>query len=124
MRDDWYEAAIDDLEQAADDLRASLDFTMGNFATLRHEHRAGGSLLPIIQARMAGGGRTQRLAPTRAFKAWERALTAYRAQVIQELVDEDDLTFSDAAELLDISRQMVSRLYSAARAMDGDNQPE
>jgi DNA invertase Pin-like site-specific DNA recombinase len=72
---------------------------------------AGDGLVDIIPALVARGGRETRLAPTRAYHAFERAITAYRARAIRELVDDEHMTYTEIAELIGVSRQMVARLY-------------
>lgn len=49
-------------------------------------------------------GRSTRLAPTLAFREFERAVTAYPAQAIRPFVDDEHLTFTEAANLTGVSQ--------------------
>jgi hypothetical protein len=111
MDDDWYVVSIDAVEQAAEDLRTALDSVLEALSSARQERLAGVGLLEIVNGLRARGGRTTRLAPTLAFREFERALTIYRARAIQALVDEEHLTFTEVGDLTGVSRQMIARLY-------------
>jgi DNA-directed RNA polymerase specialized sigma24 family protein len=111
MSDDWYMDSIDRVQRAADDLHASLDVVMDALADARTARAAGDGLVDIVGGLVARGGRETRLAPTRAFRAFEQAVTAYRARTIRALVDGERMTYTEIAELLGVSRQMVARLY-------------
>jgi hypothetical protein len=114
--DDWYVASIDDVQRSADDLKAAIDHTMNALVEARARRLAGVGLLDIVRGLVAGGGRETRLAPARAFKAWEAAIAAYRAQAVRALVDEDHMTYTQIGELIGVSRQIVARLYQSATA--------
>src|SRR5687767_2777694 len=109
--DDWYLAAIDDVQRSADDLKAAIDHTMAALMEARASRLAGVGPVDIVHGLVARGGRETRLGPTRAFNAWEAAMTAYRAQAVRALVDEDHMTYTQIGELIGVSRQMVARLY-------------
>jgi DNA-directed RNA polymerase specialized sigma24 family protein len=111
MSDDWYLESIDQVQRAADDLHASLDLVMDALADARTARVAGDDLVDIIRGLIARGGRETRLAPTLAFHAFEQAITAYRARAIRALVDDEHMTYTEIAELIGVSRQMVARLY-------------
>jgi DNA-directed RNA polymerase specialized sigma24 family protein len=111
MSDDWYLDSIDLVQRAADDLHASLDVVMDALADARTARVAGDGVVDIVRGLVARGGRETRLAPTQAFRAFEQAITAYRARAIQALVDDEHMTYTEIAGLLGVSRQMVARLY-------------
>jgi DNA-directed RNA polymerase specialized sigma24 family protein len=111
MSEDWYLDSIDQVERAADDLHASLDVVMDALADARTARVAGDDLGDIIRGLIERGGREARLAPTHAFHAFEQALTSYRARAIRSLVDDEHMTYTEIAELIGVSRQMVARLY-------------
>jgi hypothetical protein len=111
MSDDWYLDSIEQVERAADDLRASLDLVMDVLADARTARLSGDGLVDIIRGLIARGGRETRLAPTRSFRAFEQEMTAYRARSIRALVDEEHMTYTEIAQLIGVSRQMVARLY-------------
>jgi hypothetical protein len=116
MDDDWYVAAIDDITRAAEELRAALDVTLAVLAPARQERLAGVGLVGIVSGLVARGGRATRVAPTVAFREFERALTVYRGRAIRALVDEEHLTFTEVANLTGVSRQMIARLYNSNSA--------
>jgi hypothetical protein len=111
MSDDWYLGSIDQVQRAADDLHASLDVVVDALADARTARVAGDGLVDIIRALVDRGGREARLAPTQAFHAFEQSITAYRARAIRALVDDEHMTYTEIAELIGVSRQMVARLY-------------
>ncbi|MEY2425024.1 MAG: hypothetical protein QOI61_596 [Actinomycetota bacterium] len=113
MNDDWFLNSVDEVQRAADDLHAALDLTMDALAEARAAHLAGSDIVEVVRGLADRGGRETRLAPTRAFHAYEQALTAYRARAIRALVDERHMTYTAIAELTGVSRQMVARLYRA-----------
>jgi hypothetical protein len=112
--DDWYVASIDDVQRAADDLKAAIDRTMDALMEARVSRLAGVRFVDIVRGLVAQGGRETRIGPARAFKAWDVAVTAYRAQAVRALVDEDHMTYTQIGELIGVSRQMVARLYRSA----------
>jgi hypothetical protein len=73
----------------------------------------GADLVQTVHRLNELGGRETRLAPTAAFREFERAMTAYRATAIRLLVDDNGMSFSDVGKLIGVSRQMVARLYRA-----------
>jgi hypothetical protein len=113
---DWYVASIDEVQRSADDLKAAIDRTVDALVEARASRLAGVELVDIVCRLVAGGGRETRLGPTRAFKAWEAAVTEYRAHAVRALVDEDQMTYTQIGELIGVSRQMVARLYQSATA--------
>jgi hypothetical protein len=111
---DWYVAAIDRIENAADELRASLDTLVERLGVARAERLAGVSLVEIVDHLVANGGLGTRRAPSAAFDDFERALAAYRARAVRALVDDAGMTFSAIGKNTGVSRQMIARLYRAA----------
>ena len=112
--DDWYVASIDEVQRSAEELKAAIDDAMDALLEARSSRLAGVGLVDIVQGLVAGGGRETRLGPTHAFKAWEAAINAYRAQAVRALVDEDHMTYTQIGKLIGVSRQMVARLHQAA----------
>jgi hypothetical protein len=109
--EDWYTAAVDRVESSAVDLRAAVDGAVDLLRQARRERLDGSGLVDIVEGLVEVGGRQARLAPTVAFRGFERAVTAYRSAVVRRLVDEEHLTFSMVAQLTGVSRQMIARLY-------------
>jgi hypothetical protein len=112
--EDWYTAAVDRVESSAMDLRAAVDGAVDLLRQARRERLDGSGLVDIVEGLVEAGGRQARLAPTVAFREFERSVTAYRAEVVRRLVGEEHLSFSMVAQLTGVSRQMVARLYHGA----------
>jgi hypothetical protein len=112
--DDWYTAAVDRVESSAGNLRSVVDDAVDLLRQARRERVGGTGLVDIVEGLVEAGGREARLAPTVAFREFERAVTAYRAAVVRGLVDEEHMTFSMVAQLTGVSRQMIARLYHRA----------
>jgi hypothetical protein len=114
MGEDWYVAAVDQVETAADRVHSSLQRVVGRLAIAREERLAGRDLIDIVGGLVDEGGRDLRLGPTVAFDEFERAVTMYRARTIRALVDQNGMTFTAVAGLTGVSRQMIARLYRSA----------
>ncbi len=112
--EDWYTAAVDRVESSAMDLLAAANGTVDLLRQARRERLDGTGLVEIVEGLVEAGGRQARLAPTVAFREFERAVTAYRAAVVRRLVDEEHMTFSMIAQMTGVSRQMIARLYRDA----------
>jgi hypothetical protein len=122
MAEDWFIASIDRVEGAANDLHETLDRLMEPLREARSERIRGVGGVDIVEGLLDRGGRDTRLASTVAFREFERAVTDYRASKVRALVDEGHLTFTKAAELTGVSRQMVARLYREAVARDSGDE--
>jgi DNA-directed RNA polymerase specialized sigma24 family protein len=116
MDNDRYTAAIDRVERTAANLHGALDVVVAALEAARRERIAGLNLTDIVRGLATRGGKETRLMPTKAFREFERAISAYRATAIRVLVDEEGMTYSEVAKLTGVSRQMVARLYRAAES--------
>jgi len=58
---------------------------------------------------------TMRKEAAAALARYEHELTLFRSALIQQLVDEQGLTMTEVGQRLEISRQMVARLYRAGK---------
>ncbi len=114
QRRDWFVDAIGKVGVAAEDVHRSMNRIVGQLQDAASRRAAGATLLEVVHQILEEDGRESRLAPTVAYQSFERAVTAYRAQTIRHLVDNEDLTFTDVARLIGVSRQMVARLYQSA----------
>jgi hypothetical protein len=108
---DWYVRSVERIEAAADELRSAIDGVVESLQVAGRQRSQDLPLVDIVRRLNARGGREHRLEPTVAFRHFESAVTAYRAEAVRALVDDDGLTFSAIAQLLGVSRQMVARLY-------------
>jgi hypothetical protein len=101
--------ALQDLETERLRLRAALDALGGSLEALRAATGAGEPLartvpaleLPLVRARTLD-----------AHSGFERAFRRARAAVVAELHDREGLSFTEIANLIGVSRQFVSRMYS------------
>jgi hypothetical protein len=114
MTDDWYVAAIDNVDRAAQAAHAAIDRTVEALLEARQERIAGIPLVDIVDHLVARGGRETRRSADEAFREYADAVTAYRAATIRALVDQELLTMSEIARRTGVSRQMVARLYRSA----------
>jgi hypothetical protein len=108
---DWYGKSVERVEATADELRSAIDGVLESLRLAGRQRSQGMPLVDIVHRLNARGGREHRLEPTVAFRQFEGAVTAYRAEAVRALVDDEGLTFSAIAQLLGVSRQMVARLY-------------
>jgi len=106
--------AIDDVVRHADAVHHATDRAAHELLRAKQEREAGVPLVDVISGLVARGGRTTRLAASEAFLEFEQSLMAYRATAIRGLVDEEQMTFTEIARLIGVSRQMVARLYRTA----------
>ena len=108
--------AIDEVEEAAATLHRAVDAVTDELIRARQLRRGGQPVTAIVQHLLAAGGRQLRLLPMEASGEFERAVTSYRAAAIKELVDVENMTFTQVAAATGVSRQMVARLYRGARS--------
>jgi hypothetical protein len=118
MPEDWYVDAIDAVESAAAVVHETLDRTVATLLVARQERVKGVALRGTVERLVERGGTETRRSVDEAFRAYSDAVTAYRAIVIQALVDEEEMTLTEIARLTGVSRQMVGRLRRAAEAAD------
>jgi hypothetical protein len=79
---------------------------------------AGRSVVDVVDALIATGGRETRLSAADAFHEYERAIASLRAAVVRALVDETGLSLTEVAKRMKISRQAAARLYEPARGVE------
>ncbi len=108
---DWYVEHVELIGAAAADLHSAIDGVVDSLRLAGRLRTEGAELVDLVRWLGERGGRRHRLGPTLAFREFETALAAYRAQAVRVLVDEDHLTFSEIARLAGVSRQMVAKLY-------------
>lgn len=112
MVDDWLIAKIDNVEQAAEAVRAVLGRAREVLEPARQERLAGRSLIEIARDLSSRGAGT-RSATASAYRGYEHAVLELRAAVVRALVDEEGLTLAQLAEAMGVTRQTVTRLYKA-----------
>ncbi len=77
----------------------------------REKLLGGATVSQIVDDLVAQGGRETRLRSSAAINAFEHAIMVYRVGLIQAMVDDEKLSFSEVGRRLSVSRQMVARLY-------------
>lgn len=112
MGGDWFLAKIDAVEQAAEAARAALGRAPEVLEPARADRIAGRPLVQIALdlAHRGGDARTD---ATLAYRGYEHALFELRAGVVRALIDEEELTLSQLAQAMGVTRQTVARLYRA-----------
>lgn len=115
MSEDPVLDAIDGVELAAARLHRAVDSVVRELARAGELRRNGEPVTAITQHLSMAGGRQLRLLPKEAAADFERAVTSYRIAAIRELVDLEGVTFTQIAAMTGVSRQMIARLYRAAR---------
>lgn len=114
MSQDPVVEALDEVEAAAAMLHQAVDAVTHELMRARELRRGGKPMTAIVQQLVMAGGRQLRMMPMGAAAEFERAVTAYRAAAIKDLVDDEGMTFTQVAAMTGVSRQMVARLYRAA----------
>ena len=113
MGADWFLAKIDAVEQAAEAARAALGRAPDVLGPARADRVAGRPLVQIAQD-LANRGAEARTGTALAYRRYEHAVFELRAAVVQALVDEEGVSFSQLAQAMGVTRQTVARLYRAA----------
>ncbi len=113
MGADWFLVRIDAVEQAAEAARAALGRAPEVLEPARADRIAGRPLVQIALD-LAKRGSEARADAALAYRGYEHALFELRAAVVRALVDEEELTLSQLAQAMGVTRQTVARLYRAA----------
>jgi len=111
---DWLLAAIDDIERNAKEACGALETAISALAPARDARERGEPVSAILQELLASGGPGLRRKTAERFAGYEQAVTRFRGRIIRSLVDEERMSLTDVGKLLQISRQMTTRLYRRA----------
>jgi len=111
MAEDWFVEAVERVAEAGREACLAIDAAVGELRQGRAARDAGRSVVEIIDELASAGGRETRLSAADAFRKYERAVAALRAEVVRSLVDEGGLSLTDVARRMKISRQAATRLY-------------
>jgi hypothetical protein len=111
--DDWMAGAIDEIARSASAAHAAIDAVVAAAETLREKRRAGASDAEIFDFAVASEGRQTRLRASAALDKFERSMMVLRARLVRSKVDQHKVSFSRLAPQMEVSRQMVARLYRA-----------
>ncbi len=111
MTDDWFVEAVEKVCAAGQAAQEALTAVVEVLDEGRRARLAGKSILEIVDGLIGGGGREVRFASAEAFRDFERAVAAMRAEVVRSLVNDHGLSLTAVARRLNISRQAAARLY-------------
>jgi hypothetical protein len=111
--------ATDAVIAAAGDLQDALAAGLQTLAATRAALLAGTSATVTLE-QLGNHGRAQRMQSGAAIDAYERAVMTFRGEIARALVDEG-MTLADAARVMGVSRQVVTRLHAAATARRQDD---
>jgi hypothetical protein len=120
MTEDWFVAAAEGVADAGRQAGLAIETAVGALRQGCDARNAGRSIVDVVDELIAAGGREMRLSAADAFREYERSIAALRAGVVRALVDEGDLSLTDVARRMKISRQAAARLYEAGTPEGGD----
>jgi len=112
--EDWLLASVAEIEMAGRDTVASVEAVIASLESVREARRSGRSSAEIAGGIIAAGGPAMRRRAGAAVAGYERAIMIFRSRVVRSLVDDEQLSFSEVARRMGVSRQKVTRLYHAA----------
>jgi hypothetical protein len=107
----WLLEAIKRIEQAGEEAQAAIGNGIVSTEVARERLLAGLPVSEIVADLIAQGGRETRLRASAAVDAYEHAVMVYRAGLVRAMVDEEHLSFAQVAQVMAVSRQMITRLY-------------
>ena len=77
----------------------------------RQRRASGADVLQVFEAQVADDSPLVRVQLGEALRRFEHEIRLFRALVVSVLVDEEKMTLSAVARRLNLSRQLVTRLY-------------
>jgi hypothetical protein len=104
-------AAIERIEQTGRELQRAMAEGLASINGARERLLAGSAVSEMVADLVAEGGRDARLKASVAIEAYEHAVMVYRAGLIRAMVDDERLSFAQVARRMEVSRQMIARLY-------------
>jgi hypothetical protein len=113
VTEDWFVEAVDRVAEAGRRACLAIETAVDASREGCETRKAGRSIVDVVDAMIAAGGREARLGAADAFREYERAVASLRAGVVRALVDEDGLSLTAAAQRMKISRQAAARLYES-----------
>jgi hypothetical protein len=124
-RNDWMLDAIDEVARTAENAHRAIDEVVEMIGATRAQRQGGARTEEIFDGLVNAGGRRKRLRAAAALDEFEHAILVYRAGCVRALVNEESATFSDLGRRMEVSRQMVARLYrTAGDSARGARSPE
>lgn len=107
----WLLEAIKRIEQSGEDAQRAIGAGVASTDMARERLEAGMPISEIVADLMAQGGREARLRSSAAVDEYEHAVMVYRAGLVRAMVDEEQMSFAQVAQVMAVSRQMITRLY-------------
>ena len=80
---------------------------------------SGGGVKQVLEAQLADDTPLVRLQLGEAMRRFDHEIRLFRASVVRVLVDEEQMTLSAVARRLNVSRQLVTRLYGMTSSNAG-----
>jgi hypothetical protein len=117
VEDDWLVECIDDMIRAAELVSQRLNEFVASVKVARADRLAGGPLQKWVEAVSRRGGRQTRLASAEAIKGFEHVVMVFRSKTVRALVDDEGMTLTEVARLLQTTRQNIARLYRATEGL-------
>lgn len=111
MTEDWFTDAVGRVAAAGDQACRAIEAAVDALQVGGRAWHEGRPIVDIVDELIAAGGRETRIRAADAFREYERAIAAMRAEVVRALVDDGGLSMTDVAKRLKISRQAAARLY-------------
>jgi DNA-directed RNA polymerase specialized sigma subunit len=108
---DWLLASLDEVERTAREAQDALAAAVRFLAETRREQDAGLPMAEIADGILSQGGRETRLQASSAMDLYERAVMRLRGGVVRALIDEENVSLTELAQRMGVSRQVVARLY-------------
>jgi hypothetical protein len=90
-----------------------------SLAETRRERNAGSPIAETADQVLARQGRETRLHASAAMDAYERAAMRFRSGMVRALVEEGNLSLTEVARRMGVSRQVVTRLYRVGASENG-----
>ena len=115
VSDHPYDTAVDEVLQAAHDVREALQAWDEDLLEARRQRARRDPFVAIVDSGIGQGARDRRVAVDEAIAGYRSAVMRLRAAAVLTLVDGEGMTLTAAAKLLKISRQMASRLYATGQ---------
>ena len=107
----WLLEAIERVEQTGEEAQRAIREGVASIDSARGQLTAGATVSEIVDDLIARGGRDARLRSSAAIDAFEHAVMLYRVGLIQAMVDDEKLSFTEVGRHLGVTRQMIARLY-------------
>jgi hypothetical protein len=124
VTEDWFVGAVERVADAGRHACLAIETAVAALQEGCGARAAGRPLDDVVDVLIAAGGRETRLTAAAAFREYERAIASMRVAVVRALVDEAELSLTDVAKRMKISRQAAARLYEQGTDVTSKDPPE